>query len=278
MEIETISQKYDWLAFTVPFYKDLQWPDYIKTDWKAVTPLAHFSEGLENVQGIRVYWHKTKPQMGKHVIVSGSSLAGIQDKATDFLAHIVGSGYKVTRIDFAVDIMYSDFNPRNASYHIEKRQVKTHATKSPKWADAMADGYTQYIGKKTSEAYTRVYDKGAEMGVNFRWVRVETVYQGERALPAAKTYLQCGDCRALVRAHVDFPRWKKWMYVMETDTVKVATVYKQSNTRNWLLEQVTKSLAKEMTLDDDQEFYLIFLQRVREEYLRLTSNKDDVNF
>lgn len=278
METETVSQKYDWLAFTVPFYKDLTWQEFITANWKQIQPIAHFSDGMENTQGIRVYWHKTRPQMGKHVIVSGSVLATIQEHATDFLAHIVDSGYKVTRIDFAVDIMHSDFNPRNASYHLQKGQAKTHAKKAPKWADALDIGYTQYIGKKTSETYCRIYDKGAEMGVNFRWVRVETVYGGDRALPAAKTYLQSGDCRSMVQAFIDFPKWRKWRFIMASQTVKVRAIQKQSNTRDWLLGQVTKSLAKEMTLDDDQEFYLTFIQRVREEYLRLTSNKDDIDF
>jgi hypothetical protein len=278
VETETISQKCDWIAFTVPFYKDLTWTEIITTNWKTIPPIAHFTDAQENGQGIRVYWHKTRPQMGKHVIVSGSSLAYIGEGITEFLAHIVGSGYKVTRIDFAVDIIHSDLNPRNASYHLEKGQAKTHAQKAPKWADALGVGYTQYIGKKTSETYCRIYDKASEMGVNYRWVRVEVVYQGGRALPAAKAYLQCEDCRSLVKAFIDFPKWRKWIFVMEAKTVKVRTVSKQSNTRDWLLKQVAKSLAKEMTLDDDQEFYLTFLQRVREEYLRLTSSEDDINF
>jgi len=276
--LETVSQRIHWIAFTVQFYKEITWPSFIDQMWKEIPKIGYFTHGQENSQGIRLYWHATDAKQGKHIILAGSTLDRIPEHIDLVVEWIIKEGYKVTRIDFAVDVTHSNFNPRNATYHIIKKQVKTHARKSPKWDDAMADGYTQYVGKKGSETFCRIYDKAPEMGVDFKWVRIEVVYSGERATPAAKAYLQHKDCRSLVLAFVDFPLWRKWRYIMQAKTAKVRAIPKPSNTRSWLLSQVAKSLAKEMTLDSDDSFYLDFLQKVREEYLKLINKDDELTF
>jgi len=278
---ETVSEKVDWIAFTCPFYKDLSFPDFVSSEWKEINPIAHFNKGKENKQGVRVYWHTERPANGRHVIMSGTTLIYFQGREKDIFLYLFREGYRITRVDFCLDVVHSNINIKNATYHIEKRQVKTHAKQFPTWFDAAGSGYTQYIGKKTSETYCRIYDKASEMGTDHEWARVEVVFNGDRCAPAVSAYLGGASCGAIIKAFVDFPKWRKWGKIMGSATATVRVPTKQTNTREWLLGQVAKSLAREMALDDDQDFYLTFLQKVREEYYALSEKGDivtSVNF
>lgn len=275
---QQVSQRCDWIAFTVQFYKEIIWPNFISTEWKTIQPIAHFANGQENKQGIRLYWSKSRPQQGKHVILSGSVLGVIQDRVKDLLNWIMLQEYKVTRVDFAIDVQNSNFNPRNAAYHLDRGQCKTRARKATTWDDRLSNGFTQYIGRKSSPVFVRIYDKAAEMGCDFKWIRIEIVYGAFKAKKALETFLQHNDCRGMVRAYCDFPQWRKWTKIMDFPLSPVVVQRKITKTREWLLGQVAKSLAKEMTLDDDHEFYLNFIQRVREEYLILIDNGTELQF
>lgn len=275
---QQVNQRCDWLAFTIPFYKESTFPEFVSTEWKTIPPIAHFGNGQENKQGVRLYWSQSRPSQGKHVIFSGSVLDLMRDKVQDLLHWIMLQGFKVTRVDFAVDVMHTDMNPKNAAYHLDRGQCKTRAKKATTWDDRLSPGFTQYIGRKSSPVFVRIYDKAAEMGCNFGWVRIEIVYGAFKAKKAIETYLQVGDCRGMVRSHCDFPQWRKWASVMDAPISPIVVSRKTTKTREWLLGQVAKSLAKEMTLDDDQEFYLNFIQRVREEYLGLTANSTEITF
>jgi len=277
LEGETISEKCDWVAFTVPFYKDLTWPISIENTWKEIRPIRNYNKGQENIQGVRMYWHDTRPSQGKHVILSGSTLARLGD-IEGVLNWIDGGMFHVSRIDLCVDIFESNLNPRNATYHMKQGQIKTHARSAPRWDDSLQDGYTQYVGKKTSETFLRIYDKASEMGTDKRWIRAKIVYQGDRATPALHAYLLNNNVRGMVLSFADFPKWKKWNKVMQAEKVRISVPPKETNTRVWLMESVSKSIAKEMTLEDSHEFWLNFVQRVREEYLQLTSEIEGVTF
>lgn len=275
---QQVTQRCDWIAFTIQFYKEIVWPPYISTEWKTIQPIAHFGNGQENKQGIRLYWSQSRPSQGKHVILSGSVLDTMRGNVLDLLHWIMSQGFKPTRVDFAVDVINSNINPKNATYHLRKGQAKTRARKATTWDDCLSDGYTQYVGRKTSPVCLRIYDKQAEMGTDSKWIRIEIVYGAFKAKKAIETYLQMGDCRGMVRAFCDFPRWRKWMSIMDAPVSPVVVARKTTKTREWLLNQVSKSLAKEMTLDDDNEFYLNFIQRVREEYLSLTDQSTELKF
>jgi len=273
---EIVTEHMDWLAFTVPFYKDLNWVEGVTLLWKPIPPIARFTNGQENAQGIRVYWNEHRPQMGKHCILSGSTLNTLGDVGLKVLEDVVSQSFKVTRLDLCVDLLHSNLNPRNATYHIIKGQVKTHAQKSPINQDAMVKGYTQYIGTKNSATFVRIYDKTSEMGVDFQWVRIEIQYGKRKTKSACEAYLQHKDIRGMVRNFVDFPRWRKWNALFNRPAIKVRYENKTTNTRKWLMDSVAKSVAKEMLLEDDQQFYLQFLQRIRDEYKILTQLTEEI--
>jgi DNA relaxase NicK len=272
---EKISERCDWVAATLPFYKDLNWPDFIDLNWKEIRPIRNYNQGQENTQGVKLFWHDTRPSQGKHIIFSGSTLTRLEPHTYDLLKWIGGGGFRVSRIDLCVDVTHSNLNPRNATYHIKKGQCKTHAKSAPKWDDSMQSGYTQYIGKKTSETYIRIYDKQAEMGTDFRWIRAEIVFQGDRATPALNAYLLNQNVRGIIATFCKFPLWRKWSSVMLARVEELHVPPKQTQTRIWLMGQVAKALAKEMAMEDSHEFWLNFVQRVREEYLGITKGDNE---
>jgi hypothetical protein len=275
---EELSERCHWIAFTVPFYKDVNWPDFIDQNWKEIRSIRNYNKARENTQGIKEFWHDTRPSQGKHIIVSGSTLDRMAENVISVLEWIALAEFHVSRIDLCVDATHTNLNPHNASYHLVKRQVKTHARAIPEWQDKWVGGFTQYIGKKTSETYVRIYDKASEMGVDFNWTRIEIVFQGDRGTPALKAYLQNKSVGALVKSFVDFPRWRKFQYVMGADKVHIFVPPKQTNTRIWLMESITLSIAKEMAMEDSHEFWLNFVQKIREEYLILTKEDIEVTF
>jgi len=275
---ETISERCDWIAFTVPFYKDLQWPTCIATEWKDIRAIRNYNKGHENAQGVQLFWHDTRPQQGKHIILSGSTLTRLGESTKEVLNWIRGAEFHVSRIDLCVDVTHTNFNPRNATYHLKRGQIKTHAKSAPRWDDSLQSGYTQYIGKKTSETYMRIYDKASEMGVAFSWIRAEIVLQGARATPALNAYLLHNSVRGMVLSFCDFPAWHKWKRIMQASVVKLHVPPKETNTRLWIMGQVSKAVAREMTLEDSHEFWLNFVQRVREEYMVLVTKDEIIDF
>jgi len=116
------------------------------------------------------------------------------------------------------------------------------------------------------------------MGVDFQWSRVEIVFQGLRASAALKAYIQCQSARQMVKSFVNFPQWRKWNSIMGSVATKVIVPPKETETRAWLLQSVSKSIAKEMAMEDSHEFWLNLVQRIREEYMQLTKEDIEVKF
>jgi len=275
---EKLSEKCDWIAFTVPFYKDLTWPDLILDAWKEIRPIRNYNKGQENAQGIKLFWHDTRPAQGKHIILSGSTLTRLGENTYGVLNWIRDEEYHISRIDLCVDVTHTNLNPRNATYHLNKGQYKSHAHSAPRWDDSLQAGYTQYIGKKTSETYVRIYDKASEMGVSFKWVRCEIVLQGDRATPALHAYLRDNSVRGLLSNFIKFPNWKKWNAILQATPVTLEVIPKETATRAWLMGSVAKSIAKEMALEDSHEFWLNMVQRIREEYFTITKEDERIEF
>jgi len=141
-----------------------------------------------------------------------------------------------------------------------------------------ASGIHAVYWKKSSETYIRIYDKACEMGVSFNWIRAEIVYQGDRATPALHAYLLYNNVRSLVSAFITFPKWRKWNSIIQSVPVKLVVPPKETETRAWLMEKVSKSIAKEMAMEDSHEFWLNFVQRIREEYFTITKEVDRIDF
>lgn len=260
-----LSEKIDWTAYTQPYAMDWDFPPQIDNHWKDTKCLPHYNKAQENPQGVRRYWHTENLRQGRYVVLDGVSSGILRECQLDVLEWVNTGGRKATRIDFALDILHSDFHPRMVRRRLERGEAVTHAQSFLTMDDLSTRGFTQYVGRKQSETYTRIYDKAIEQGASYSWIRVETVYQGERARPALQAFCEGKSTRPLIRAHVDFPKWRDWQQLFTGSVVKLQTPQKETRTREWLLSTVSKSIAKELTMDDDHQFWFQMIEAIGKE-------------
>lgn len=201
--------------------------------------------------------------MGQHVIWSGESLRKTKMPALDLVSYMLGAGANITRIDLAVDCIGYSLMASQATEEIKNGNIETRAQKFPTWHDARNDGYTQYIGTKSSEIFVRIYDKAAEMGSGSDWTRVELSLKSKRAHGAARAIVDGASNSSLILGFVRFPGWREWNEAMADFAITLPTEQKDSATKKWLLKQCAASLAKCMLEDGDDEFYFKFIDEVR---------------
>lgn len=264
-----LAEKIDWIAYSQAIYLEWGFPDYIDNHWKEIRPLQFYDHGEENKQGVKRYWSKEHPEQGRRVVLAGQSSAILQENQFAFLQWINTTDRKATRIDYALDITHSRITPQTVRRHLLNGEAVTHAKSLLRTGELINEGDTQYVGRKSSETYTRIYDKGSEQKTNFQWLRVETVYQGERARPSLETYCQCKSTRPLITRHIDFPEWTDWLQIMSRNVVQFSVPKHETSTRAWLLGQVAKAMAKELQRDEDHIFWFDFQQAVQNELDRL---------
>lgn len=274
---EILREKIDWLAYSQKSSTDWQFPSFVTDRWKPISPLRNYTNGEENSQGIKRFWNTMRSDQGRLVVLGGSSLDMLGEYRQEFVSFTGGLDNKITRVDYCLDIIEGSFNPQAVVSHLRSRNVVTHARDIRRITDDWKGGFSQYVGTKSSETYTRIYDKAAEQKTSGKWSRVETVYQGDRAEASLQAYLLHKSCRKLILAHVDFPKWKAWRRIMSGDKAKLIISSKATNTRRWLMETVSTSIARELLLDDDQHFLFELMDRVKSEYKRL-SDGDEIDW
>lgn len=264
-----LAEKIDWIAYTQAIYLEWGFPDYIDDHWKEIRPLQFYDHGEENKQGVKRYWSAEHPDQGRRVVLAGQSSAILQENQFAFLQWINTTDRKATRIDYALDITHSRLTPQVVRKHLLNGEAVTHAKSLLRTGELINEGDTQYVGRKSSETYTRIYNKAAEQKAEFPWLRVETVYQGDRAKPSLETYCSCKSTRPLITRHIDFPEWKDWLQIMSRNVVQFSVPPHETATRSWLLGQVAQAMAKELHRDEDHIFWFDFQQAVQNELDRL---------
>jgi len=261
---KNVSLKIDWLSVT--FRRGVtvsNHPDLVKTYTEA-RPYNAYNTAIRYDDGRMELSHTTRPEMGTHIVCSGEVLSNIGMDPMEALKHWQNAGAKVTRIDLAVDIKNYGFDVRHSTIEIEQERVKTRAKQCPVWRDPKnPKGYTQYVGKKTSEIYVKLYDKAGEMGIDDDWSRVEITFSADRADNAAREVVRGADFRKLIVGFVDFPKWEKWGEIMGADVVQIQADRRTSKTKQWLLDAAASALAKELIADGDDQFYFRFLDAVK---------------
>lgn len=65
---------------------------------------------------------------------------------------------------------------------------------------------------------------------------------------------------------------------MSGNKAKLTYTPHTSATREWLLGQVSKSIAKELAQDEDETFLFQLIDRVREEWRDLTGNDEEISW
>jgi hypothetical protein len=260
----TVSLNIDWLSLTFRKGAEVKNHPKMTTSYTVARALNAYNTAIRFDDGRLQLSHTDRPEMGTHIICSGEVLRAFEISPMDALKYWVESGATITRIDLAVDVRNHGLNVRQSTVEISEGRIKTRAKECPTWQDPKnPKGYTQYVGKKSSEIYLKLYDKAGEVGVEGDWARVEITFSDKRAHEAAKQVIRDGDFRKLIVGFADFPEWEKWRNVMGADVVQIQADRATSKTKKWLIEAAASALAKELITDGDDSFYFTFLDAVK---------------
>lgn len=185
--------------------------------------------------------------------LSGSALsawrrAGWGDnRIMEFLMSV---GAECTRLDFAIDIIDGDTDPRELTAEWDAGRRSGSARKISVY-DSREDGYTLYIGSRKSDQFIRAYDKAAESGVKgVNWTRIEIQVKKDRAKAfqrdmARSTISEAG--RGRILSLVDFTSIEWWNKAVRTGKLTEPERIPKPEPKpiKWLREQVAGVFRKE---------------------------------
>lgn len=152
--------------------------------------------------------------------------------------------WNVTRIDVAVDLFETGIKPRWIFHLYEHLHVGSET--QPKYFPGKK-GATVYIGSRESDRMLRIYDKGAEQGVDTDWLRVEGEYKGKLAKVVAEQFLaNPGTVVEDMRNKLDLPLYALDIFLERLasgEHAKIKSPVKaKSDRERWLYEQVLPAL------------------------------------
>lgn len=262
---KNISACIDWISATFKNGTEVKYHEQLSTKKTEFRPFNAYNVAVRYEDGRIELSHTIRKEMGTHIIASGDCLRKMPISAEAYLLALLAANAVVTRIDVSVDIKNTTLSVKRARCEVENGRAKTKSREFPYWDDSRGSkGATQYIGKKSSTVFTRIYDKAREMGMEgYKWTRVETVFQAEKARGVAVMVASGVGLGSLVKGHIDFPQWKKWQACMPDDPVIVRYSVKDTNTQKWLLHTCAPVLAREIHLAGDDDFYFRFIDSVK---------------
>lgn len=272
-----LSQKVDWIAGTFRGRKTHELALNLTQSYEQCKGYLNYSDGSLFEDGRKMFTSPSHPEWGVHMVWSGTACANCPVDPIHLICALICADFSFTRIDLAIDVKNANLMPSQATEEIKNGRIKTRAKECPAWFDVAGKGYTQYIGKKSSEIYMRIYDKAAEMGIDEDYTRIELVVRSERADKAARQAILRRDFRGLVVSFADFPEWDEWNKAMATTPIKLPSERKETATRKWLIEQCTPALAREIMKTDGIDFYEKFKSAVMIELEHLSNDRHTVH-
>jgi len=275
-ETRTVSQKLDWIEGTFKSRTPINVPSILTQERTETRPLNGYSVGTLYADGRRLDVHPSRPEMGSHMTWTGDACSSCPIDCVELVSYLHAAEFSFTRLDMAIDVKGFNLRPERATKELKYGRCKTRAKKSPRNDDPREVGYSQYIGKRSSQIHVCIYDKAAEMGVDEDWTRVEFRVKGKRANSAAGQIIRHTDFRSLVVAYADFTAWRQWRQVMAADAVKLPSERQETNTERWLMDQCAPSLARVILLQGT-EFYERFKAEVMENLVQLSNNRQVSN-
>lgn len=261
----TISATIDWLQFTS---SDLRFPDAWSLEFiDAKTGMCGYSERRVFSDGRVVLTNPSRPDMGTHCILSGSTLDEIERRYSDTPESLLmwfADSAKLTRIDTAIDAMRGCLDFDHLEEMLNRGQAITRARAAHRFKAIRARGDTIYVGAPSSITRLRIYDKAAEQSAeDFEWTRIELQSRAEKAQGAAQALIAAAFAPAswigLIRGFCDFPDDVGWSRVMCAPEIKLKSVQRTTDsTRKWLEEQCAPALARYQSVHHDLELEDMF--------------------
>lgn len=259
----------DWMSFTVPVDEDTTTEataaDYARRLGDCSQVLDRGALGYTHgwrLPGAGVVLHNpARPDMGVHVSLPSEALQFIPYEPRDLIAMVLTEGGRFTRVDVAVDT--HEVHISTVDEAIQRGDLVSRATNQEKIQSYKGDGFTIYIGSRTSDRFTRIYNKQAEQGLPAEddiWTRAEVEFKGGQAQTAACHILQGVDLRSLVFSAIDFrdraadsntsrcPRldwWEQWIGAVDRVSFAIVQTITDSVERayEWVRKQCAPTLA-----------------------------------
>ena len=275
--VETLTQeRIDWISFTLKIDSEKVWPDGLETTATTTKSFNGYDTAQEFPDGRIQLTSSLRPEMGIHCVLSGQTCSNLRDMLPSILENTWMQGGKVTRFDLALDDLMGRVNAIDSRKYIKSGEIECRAREYPPAGDIRGGGQSQYCGKMASECHVVIYDKDAEQGISGFRTRIEIRFKGRKADKAAREYLQSNDCRGLILGFVKFPTWKLWNEVFATAPIKVPSEKMVSRRIQWLLGQVSKSIALEISeRGGDMEILSLIRESVMAHLSDLRQTQDD---
>lgn len=277
---------YDWISATMPTDKSKvieQWLSLGEEITNVPTkPRFGYTAAKGYESGAVVMWNSERPEMGYHLILSGAALnhlAGTGQDSLEVLKYIAKMEGRVSRLDLAIDVFDSGLTPDDLSKR-NRKPVKGKG-RTPKYTlvgDA-EDGWTIYIGSRSSEKFLRIYHKGLEQNEKDNdWLRIELECKSSfahylGAQLANATVEQAYDMASqLTRAMVDFPH-QNWQRSLSSRSVHIALPKKpKTDTLKWLLDVCAPSLARLIASKPNTDVLGAFSRKLHDELSQYQSD------
>lgn len=261
------SQQIDWLSLTYPSIAEDIFPSELTTDASTSASFNAYDNAQTYTDGRVLLWHSTRPEMGQHCVLSGTTCSTLRSSLTSIVNRCWAVGGKVSRIDLALNDLCSRIHAEDATDFIRRGEQVCRAKEYPVRTDPKLAGYTQYAGKMASEVHVCIYDKSAEQKEAGFHVRVEIRFKGKKADKAAKMYLQLNDCRPIIRGFLDFPTWEGWNKIFSESPVNVPAEKHDTDRVKWLLTQVAAALAKQVMTEGEKSDIMNRLDKAVREHI-----------
>lgn len=273
---------YDWISYTLP-----------QLHSGYLLKLLPLGKPLENVKspakfgynicvryetGAAVMWHDKREEMGVHVILSGSCLRELALAGADVtkcLRELHRLGGRCSRIDLAIDVKNTMLDltdlckPNRLPY-----KGKGHTPKFTQVGD-QEDGWTIYVGSRSSDKFLRIYDKAKEVGDDsVAWVRIELECKGKIAhwlgdtLPSMELQESYVLASNLIRTIVDFNSGT-WQAALSSEKIELSIPKKtERDTLNWLVKSCAPALARVIAEKPNLDVLGIFYDALKSELER----------
>jgi len=207
------------------------------------------------------------PGMGIHAIMPGETLdhvraLGANDRT--LALGIIAMNGRASRLDVAVDVYDAALTPDDLERAYRELRVQTRARAGSVIKDLDTPEHTVYIGKRASGRLLRAYNKGAQMGTDAAWLRLELECKKVMARNLIQTIAEIEDTRVVInnaiRRFVNFPDIAEYVAALDAPNVPIhQQPPKMTNTYLWLLSVCAPALARyELAHPSDNVFDAFF--------------------
>jgi len=251
----------DWLAFTfkVDTHEAAAWIQLFASSEGSVdaAPTNGYRAAYTTQKGVCVMWNIDRPEMGYHVIISGSAIRNITEQSDvdqkALLESVCNAGGSITRLDLAKDLTGKSISLDGIYKKLELRK-SIGTARSFSQIHSINGGNTVYVGSRSSEKFIRIYDKAAQIGADGTpWFRYELECKGMVARGLASYLIQNGNWGdgfdTIARGMVDLPGSVDYQAFFdgEKPEIGIPKLEKKSDREAWIESQVIPAVLKHYT-------------------------------